>query len=153
MCPEDHAAAKPAPHCLHMDSDMKEKQIPRQADLGDTAGLLSDHHNKVNTEAKSQSQEFLGFPMHKKIRFMEFSLWHSGFKIQLQPLGSRQRLGSLPGQARGVKAPVLLQMQRRSQLWLRFNPWPRELPYALSVAITKKKKNVMFTVDSSLLSV
>ena len=35
----------------------------------------------------------------------------------------------------GLKFPVLLQLQCRSQLWLRFNPWPRELPYAVGVTI------------------
>ena len=26
------------------------------------------------------------------------------------------------------------------QLWLGFNPWPRDLPYAVHVAVKKKKK-------------
>ena len=30
-----------------------------------------------------------------------------------------------------VKDPALLQLWRRSQLWLGFNPWPGELPYAM----------------------
>ena len=32
-----------------------------------------------------------------------------------------------PAQNRGLKDPTLPQLLQRSQLWLRFNPWPRNL--------------------------
>ena len=34
--------------------------------------------------------------------------------------------------AQQIKDLVLLQLWRRSQLWLRFDPWPWELPYAIN---------------------
>ena len=39
-----------------------------------------------------------------------------------------------PAQHSGFKDPALL------KLWLGFNPWPRELAYAMGAAIKKKKK-------------
>ena len=57
---------------------------------------------------------------------LQFSLWHSGLKIWLQWLRSLQRCGFYfqPG-AVGERIWPLLQLQHRSQLWLRFNPWLR----------------------------
>ena len=39
-----------------------------------------------------------------------------------------------------VMNPVLLHLRLGSQLWLRFDPWPREFPYALGTARAKKKE-------------
>ena len=46
-------------------------------------------------------------------------------------------LGSIPGLAQWVKDPVLLQLQLRSQLWLRSDPWPRN---SICHGAAKKKK-------------
>ena len=40
-----------------------------------------------------------------------------------------EMLVHFPDQCSGLKAPVL------PRLWLGFNPWPRELPFALGVAV------------------
>ena len=45
-------------------------------------------------------------------------------------------------QHRQLKDPVLPQLQHRSQLQLRFNLWPWELPSATSVAIKKRNQNI-----------
>ena len=37
----------------------------------------------------------------------------------------------------GLKDPALLQLWRRSQLWLTFNPWPRNFHMPPSVVIKK----------------
>ena len=50
----------------------------------------------------------------------ECPLWLRGLRIRLQ----RHKLRSLAW-CSGLKDPALLQLQRRSQIWLRFNPWPR----------------------------
>ena len=42
--------------------------------------------------------------------------------------------------AQWVKDLALLQLWFRSQLWLRFNAWPREFPYALGLTKIKNKK-------------
>ena len=34
---------------------------------------------------------------------------------------------------------AVTQLLCKSQLWLRFSPWPREIPYAAGVAIKNKK--------------
>ena len=44
-----------------------------------------------------------------------------------------------PAQCSGLKDPLLLQLWCGLQLRLRFSPWPQELPYAMGVAIKKKK--------------
>ena len=45
----------------------------------------------------------------------------------------------IPGLAQQVKNPALLQLWYRLQLWLGFDPWPRELLYAMG-AVEKEKK-------------
>ena len=40
-----------------------------------------------------------------------------------------------------VKDPALLQLWRRSQLWLRFNPCPKNF-HILQITTTKKLKNL-----------
>ena len=47
--------------------------------------------------------------------------------------------GSIPGPAQWVKDLVLLQLQRRSQLQLRSDPWPGN-PICRGVAKKEKKK-------------
>lgn len=44
---------------------------------------------------------------------------------------------SIPGPAQGIKDPVLSQLQRRFQLWLRPNPWSRN---SMCFGWQKKKK-------------
>lgn len=51
----------------------------------------------------------------------------------------------IPGLAQWVKDLKLLQLWHRSQLWLRFHPWPGnfhiwELPYAMGAAEKDKTK-------------
>ena len=41
----------------------------------------------------------------------------------------------------GLKDPALPRLWCRSQLWLGFNPWAQELPYAVGAAIKKNTKN------------
>ena len=41
-----------------------------------------------------------------------------------------------------LKDPALLQTQQRLQLWLGFNPWPRNFPYASGAVIEFKKKKI-----------
>ena len=48
--------------------------------------------------------------------------------------------GWITGLAQWIKDLVLLQLWHRSQLWLRFNPWPRNF-HMLPVPSQKKKKN------------
>ena len=44
-----------------------------------------------------------------------------------------------PAQCTGLKDPALPQLWCRSQLRLRFSPWPGGLPFAVGVAIELKK--------------
>ena len=39
-------------------------------------------------------------------------------------------MGLIPSLVQWVKDPALLQLWHRSQLQLKFDPWPQELPYA-----------------------
>ena len=48
--------------------------------------------------------------------------------------------GSIPGLLQWIKNPALLQLWCRSQLWLRFDPWPGKLPCATGVAKQTKTK-------------
>ena len=62
---------------------------------------------------------------------------------------------SHPTRCSGLKDQGLLQLQCRSQLWPRFNPWRRELPYAGSMAIKfflERKEKVLLSFFFSLLS-
>ena len=49
-----------------------------------------------------------------------------------------------PGPVQWVKGPALPHLWHRSQLCLRFNPWPQELPYAAGMAIKKRKEKVVY---------
>ena len=67
---------------------------------------------------------------------MEFPLWHKGSVVPLEPWD----VGSIPGPAWRVKDPallVLLQLQHKSQLWLRCDPWPWN---SICHGAAKKKK-------------
>ena len=46
-----------------------------------------------------------------------------------------------PALCSGLKDPTLPQLQLKPQLGLRFNPWPREFPYAASTAIKTNKQH------------
>ena len=55
---------------------------------------------------------------------MEFLLCCTALRIQLQHLRSLWRNGFHPQPRAVVKDLALLQMWRRSKLWLGFDPWP-----------------------------
>ena len=55
-------------------------------------------------------------------------------------LGCCGGMGSIPGWCSGLKDLALPQLRYRSQLWLGFNPWPRNFHMLGSTAIKKKKK-------------
>ena len=63
----------------------------------------------------------------------EVPLWYNGISGVLGVLGCRFK----PRLAQWVKDPVLPQLQHRPQLWLRFNPWPRN---SICHGKAKKKK-------------
>ena len=48
---------------------------------------------------------------------------------------------AVPAVAQWVKYPAFPQLWRRSQLWLRFDPWPWELPYTVGTAKPKKQNS------------
>ena len=47
------------------------------------------------------------------------------YSVDCSSLGCYGGAGVILAQGSGLKDPVLLQLQRRSQLWLRFSPWCR----------------------------
>ena len=59
---------------------------------------------------------------------MEFLLWCAGFKNLTAEawMAAEGRVQSLAGSS-ALKDPALPQQWHRLQLWLRFNPWPRNL--------------------------
>ena len=70
-----------------------------------------------------------------------FLLWHDGLRIQRKQLcvAVEEQVQSPP---RWVKASrvVIATAALQSQLRLRLNPWPGELPQAMGAAIRKKKR-------------
>ena len=46
-----------------------------------------------------------------------------------------------PAQHRGLKNSTLLQLWQRSQLWLGFNPWPRNFHVLLVQSLIKKMES------------
>ena len=70
-------------------------------------------------------------------KMQEFPLWHSRLRIWCYLYGGT---GSIPGLVQWVKDPVLLQLWRRLQLRLEFEPWPGNfhMPWLPSTARGKK---------------
>ena len=58
-------------------------------------------------------------------------MWHSGLMIQLISVVA---LVPFPAWLQWFKDPALLQQ------WLRFSPWPRELPHAVGKAEKEKER-------------
>ena len=70
-----------------------------------------------------------------------FLLWHDGLRIQLKQLcvAVEEQVQSPPWWVKASRV-VIATAALQSQLRLRLNPWPGELPEAMGAAIRKKKK-------------
>ena len=74
----------------------------------------------------------------KQTNKKEVVCWSShGGAMELVESWERWDVGSIPGPEQWVKNPVLLQLQFRSQLWLRSEPWPRN---SVCCGVAKKVK-------------
>ena len=74
-----------------------------------------------------------------RMAHQEIPLWCSRLRI-LQPLGHCWGMGSIPNPGQWVKDLALPQLQRRSQLWLRFDPGPENFHMPQGQPKKKKKK-------------
>ena len=54
---------------------------------------------------------------------------------------AKAQTGSITGLAQWVKELALLQLWSRSQLWLRFDPWPGD--FRLALKSKRKKRNTL----------